>query len=80
MDLIFHGGRLRDFYECFITEIRNKTNENGIFVKFTFAIDHQTMFCGVFFFFFFFFFCVLGKNPQKLIKHQLISKKIIPLR
>ena len=76
MDLIFHGGRLRNFYECFITEIRNKTNENGIFVKFTFAIDHQTMFCGVFFFFFF----ILGKNPQKLINHQLISKKIIPLR
>ena len=78
VDLIFHGGRLRDFYECFITEIRNKTNEIGIFVEFTFAIDHQIMFCG--FFFFFFFFCVLGKNPQKLIKHKLISKKIIPLR
>ena len=79
MDLIFHGGRLRNFYDRFITEIRNKTNENGIFVKFTFAIDHQTMFCG-FFCFFVFFFCILGKNPQKLINHQLISKKIIPLR
>ena len=41
-------------------------------MEFTFAIVHQTMFCG-------FFFCVLGTSPQKLIKHQLTSKKIIPL-
>ena len=39
----------------------------------TFAIDHQTMFCGN-------FFCVVGTNPQKLIKHQLILEKIILLR
>ena len=29
VDLIFLGGRLRDFYECFITETRNKTNGSG---------------------------------------------------
>ena len=52
MDLIFLGATLRDFYECFITEIRNKTNgkeKKEFFVEFTFAIDHQTMFCGIFF-------------------------------
>ena len=42
-------------------------------MEFIFVTDHQTMFCGI-------FICVLGTNPQKLITHQLISKKIIPSR
>ena len=46
-------GDLQDCCECFITEIRNKANENRkkktIFVEFIFANDHQTMFYGIFF-------------------------------
>ena len=39
-------------------------------MEFTFAIDHKTMFCGVL------LGGALGTNAQKLIKHQLILKKI----
>ena len=71
-------GDLQDCCECFITEIRNKTNENRkkktIFVEFIFANDHQAMFYGIFFCwspkttaFCGIYFCVLGTNPQKLI-------------
>ena len=41
-------------------------------MEFAFAIDHQTMFCGI-------LFCALGTNPQKLIKDRLILKQIITL-
>ena len=47
--------------------------ERDNFVKFTFAIDHKTMFCEVL------LGGALGTNAQKLIKHQLILKKIILL-
>ena len=77
MGLIFPGGRLRDFYECFITKIRNKTDENGkkqFLWNLLLRLIIRQCFAD------FLFFCVLGTNPQKLMKHQLISKKIIPLR
>ena len=86
MDLIFLGLRLRDFYECFITETRNKTNENGkrkflwnLFLRLIIG-NVLRIFTFIFFLFIYVvFFCVLATNAQKLIKHQLILQEIIPL-
>ena len=73
MNLIFLGARLQDFCECFIAETRNKTNENGkrqFLWNLLLRLIIRQCFAE---------FCwggALGTNAQKLIKHQLILKKI----
>ena len=53
-----------------------KTKNKTLFDEFTFAIDHQAMFCGIYFCrssktasFCGIYFYILLVNPQKLIPH-----------